>query len=265
MDQFSTDLNGKRALVGGASKGIGRAAAEALARKGATVTVIARSADKLEEVKSGLDTSKGQIHHALVADFSKPDELKQIAGDFVTDHGPVHILVNNSGGPAAGPIHTAKAEDFMAAFTQHLIGNHIMTQAVLESMKALGYGRIINVISTSVKQPIAGLGVSNTIRGAVGNWAKTLAGEVGKYGITVNNVLPGATSTDRLQEIMDGKAAKQGVDVADVIRAEKSHIPAERFAEPRELGEVIAFLASGAASYINGINVPVDGGRTKCL
>lgn len=259
------DLTGKRAFVGGASKGIGRATAYILAAQGATVTVIARNMEALEQVRSTLPAAAGQAHQALVADFSDPVSLQERVTAHVAAHGPFHILVNNSGGPPAGPVHMAAADDFIRVFTQHLIGNHVMAQAVLPGMKAEGYGRIINVISTSVKQPIKGLGVSNTVRGAVANWAKTLAGEVGEFGVTVNNILPGATDTDRLAEIIKGKAGKLGHTVEDVIAEEVGAIPAGRFGKPEELAQAIAFLASPAAAYINGINLPVDGGRTACL
>lgn len=259
------DLRGKRAVVCGASKGIGRAAATELAACGASVTLLSRHIEALEEVRDGLAASGDQAHHVLAVDFLDTDDLKDNIDAYIADMGPVHILVNNSGGPPAGPAHTAHVGDFVRAFTQHLLGGHIMMQAVLPSMKSEGYGRIINVISTSVKQPITGLGVSNTIRGAVANWAKTLAGELGPMGITVNNVLPGATDTERLAEIMQGKADKAGKTLEEVLEAQKHGIPMRRFADPSETGQAIAFLASPAAGYINGINLPVDGGRTGCL
>lgn len=262
---MQTDLTNKKAIVCGASKGIGRATAVELASLGASVTIIARNAAALETVKTSLDTSAGQTHDVLCADFSDSNSLKKTIESYVADNDPFHILVNNSGGPAAGPVHTATEDQFLAAFTQHLLGNHIMMQTLLEGMKTEKYGRIINVISTSVKLPIKGLGVSNTIRGAVANWAKTLAGEIAEFGITVNNILPGATDTDRLGEIMEGKAGKQGKSLDDIIAAEKGTIPAGRFGTPEELAQAIAFLASPAAAYINGINLPVDGGRTGCL
>lgn len=258
-------LSQKHAIVCGASKGIGRAAAQELAAQGSSVTLIARNAQALEEVRKNLDTSQGQRHHAVIADFADPAGLAQKIEVHLATHGTAHILVNNTGGPAAGPVHTATAEQFLNTFTQHLLCNHTLMQAVLPGMKAAGYGRIINVISTSVKQPIKGLGVSNTIRGAVASWAKTLAGEVAGYGITVNNILPGATDTDRMAEIIAGKAAKSGKSQAEVRAEEIAAIPAGRFAKPEELAQAIAFLASPAAAYINGINLPVDGGRTGCL
>ncbi len=262
---MDTSLKGKKAIVGGGSKGIGRATAMELAALGASVTVMARSKEALEEAVEGLSKEKGQEHHALVADFSNLALLKEMISGHLFACGPCHILINNSGGPPPGPVHTASEEEFLAAFTQHLLANHIMMQALLPGMREAGYGRIINIISTSVKQPLKGLGVSNTIRGAVANWAKTLAGEIAADGITVNNVLPGATDTDRLAEIIKGKARKQQKAPEDIAEEEKSHIPAGRFGTPEELAQAIAFLASPAASYINGINLPVDGGRTGCL
>ncbi len=259
------DLNGKQAIVCGASKGIGCATARQLASSGASVTVMARNQSALEQLCSELHSSASQSHHALAADFSDPQSLRETITEHVKGNGPFHILINNSGGPPPGPVHTAKEAAFLAAFTQHLLGNHIMMQVLLEGMKAKGYGRIINIISTSVKMPLKGLGVSNTIRGAVANWSKTLAGEVAEHGITVNNILPGATDTDRLDEIFTGKAEKLGKTKAQIIASERSIIPAGRFGKPEELAQAIAFLASPAAAYINGINVPVDGGRTGCL
>jgi len=259
-------LKGKKAIVCGASKGIGRATAIELANLGASVTVVARNAKALEDVVRTLSKKeKGQEHHALVADFADTSTLKEAISGHLFACGAFHILVNNSGGPPAGPVSSATEEQFLAAFTQHLLGNHVMAQAVLPGMREEGYGRIVNIISTSVKIPLKGLGVSNTIRGAVASWAKTLAGEVAGDGITVNNILPGATDTDRLDEILTGKARKQGRKLDEIIAEEKEHIPTGRFGTPEELAQAIAFLVSPAASYINGINLPVDGGRTGCL
>ncbi len=177
----------------------------------------------------------------------------------------MHILINNTGGPAAGKAIDAELREFIGAFQTHLICNQILAQSLIEGMKTERYGRIINVISTSVKQPIPNLGVSNTIRGAVAAWAKTLAGELGEFGITVNNVLPGFTKTARLQSIVETSAKKSGAAIEEVEAKMQSETPARRFAEASEIADAIAFLASPAASYINGVNLPVDGGRTSCL
>jgi len=262
---MNIDLIGKSAIVCGASKGIGCATAYQLASAGASVTVVARNQTALEQVCSELPRQADQHHHVLVADFSETQALRKTVTEHVNKNGPFHILINNSGGPAPGPVHTADEQAFLAAFTQHLLGSHIMMQVLLEGMKTEAYGRIINIISTSVKMPLKGLGVSNTIRGAVANWAKTLAGELGEYGITVNNVLPGATSTDRLDQIFTGKAEKLGKTKQQIITSERAIIPVGRFGKPEEIAQTVTFLASPAAAYINGINVPVDGGRTGCL
>lgn len=259
---MNLDLKGKRALVCGSSKGIGRAAAFQLAAQGAAVIVMARRTEVLEKLLSDLP---GNGHAMQVADFAKPDALKEILKSQLFQDSPVEILVNNTGGPPGGPIETAEIEAFYDAFRNHLVCNQLLSQALLPGMKNAGYGRIINIISTSVKQPIQGLGVSNTTRGAVANWAKTLSREVAAFGITVNNVLPGATSTERLTEIVNARAAKSGHDVSVEEKKWLEAIPAGRFAAPEEIANAVGFLASPAASYINGINLPVDGGRLQCL
>jgi len=218
--------------------------------------------DKLKAVLTELPNNGSQQHDYIIADFSNP---QQVAEAVKATKNHYHILINNTGGPPGGPIVNAEIDAFAKAFTQHLQTNHVLTQATIPGMKEVGYGRIINVISTSVKQPLDGLGVSNTIRGAVANWAKTMANELGSFGITVNNVLPGATATDRLASIIENKAKKTQKSIAAISDAMRNGIPAKRFAQPEEIANAIVFLASEAASYINGINVPVDGGRTKSL
>ncbi len=260
---MNTDLTGKKALVCGSTQGIGKASAIELASLGAAVTLLARNAEELEKVKAGLPGNA--MHDILVADFSRPDVLKIVIDEYVRESGPIHILVNNTGGPPGGPIHTAASNEFVKAFTSHLICNHILAQALLPGMKSEKYGRIINIISTSVKQPLRGLGVSNTIRAAVANWSKTLSNEVAAWGITVNNVLPGATSTSRLRSIIEAKAEKSGKSAREIEQEMLAEIPAGRFAEAAEIANAVAFLASPAAAYINGINIPVDGGRTSSL
>jgi len=263
---MSKELIGLHALVCGASRGIGRACALGLAAAGATVTCAARSEEGLKAVLLDLDRSYGQEHSWLAADFSKPSLLGEaLQAHLATRSQPYHILLNNTGGPPAGPVAEADEEDFRRAFNQHLVSNHVLVKALLPGMKQLGYGRIVNMISTSVKQPLPGLGVSNTVRGAVANWAKTLANELAAHGITVNNVLPGATRTERLAEIIRDQAARTGRSENEVTAAMQSHVPMNRFAEPAEIAAAVVFLASPSASYITGINLPVDGGRTGCL
>ena len=260
------NLTGKKAFVCGSTQGIGKAAAIELANLGASIVLLARNEDSLKQVKDELDAAQNQRHDYIVADFSKPDELKNKVAEYLGKNpSPVHILINNTGGPAAGKAIDADLQEFINTFQAHLICNQILVQSLVEGMKATRYGRIINVISTSVKQPIPNLGVSNTIRGAVGAWAKTLAGELGEFGITVNNVLPGSTSTGRLESIIENKAKNSGESIERVKEIMRAEIPAGRFGEAAEIADAIAFLASPAASYINGINLPVDGGRTNCL
>ena len=258
-------LDGKHALVCGASQGIGRSAAISLAAQGASVVLLARSRDTLERALQALPVDRGQRHGVLVADLSDTQKLALALAKRPGQERPVHILVNNSGGPAPGLITKADPRDLSDAFRQHVVAAQVLSAALLDGMRSAGFGRIINVISTSVKEPIAGLGVSNTIRGAMASWAKTMAMEVGPDGITVNNVLPGYTRTSRLQPIFEARARRAGVDVTKIEEQARMSVPARRFAEPDELGNVIAFLASGAASYINGVNLPVDGGRTASL
>ena len=259
---MNLDLKNKNAIVCGSTQGIGEASAVELAKLGANITLIARNESKLLNVLNHLDKSQGQTHSFLCIDFSDSDSLKEkidtLSGDY-------HILINNTGGPAGGPITDAETSSFEDAFRMHLINNQILVQKVIIGMKAAGFGRIINIISTSVKAPIPGLGVSNTIRAAVANWAKTLSIEVGAYGITVNNVLPGFTNTNRLKTLITKKASVQGKTEEEIANAMKSGVPANRFGEAEEVANAVAFLCTPAASYINGINVPVDGGRTASL
>ncbi|NND45026.1 MAG: SDR family oxidoreductase [Xanthomonadales bacterium] len=257
-------LKGLHALVGGGSRGIGRAAALELARNGAAVTLVARNEATLKDALDGLDSSRGQVHGFIAADSGDPAKLAESVARIASQR-PIHIFINNTGGPPDGPAHTADPDEYLAAFRQHLLSSQAVLQVLLPGMRQRGYGRIINVISTSVKQPIPGLGVSNTIRGAVASWAKTLAGELGPDGITVNNVLPGFTETDRLEEVIRSKAARTGGSEADIAEAMRQSVPLRRFGKPEETAAAIAFLASPAAAYISGVNLPVDGGRTGSL
>ena len=259
------DLIQKNAVVCGSSQGIGKAIAIELAELGANVILLARNSERLQTVMEILDTTKGQTHRILIADFSNPDQVKETIESFIQENNPIHILVNNTGGPAAGMAIDAEPDQFIDAFKMHLISNQNLVQAVVPTMKKAQYGRIINVISTSVKAPIPNLGVSNTIRGAVANWAKTLAGELGKYGITVNNVLPGLTQTSRLTSLIENLAKNNNRTIEEQSQLMKNTVPAQRFADPHEVASAVAFLATTSAAYINGINLPVDGGRTPSL
>ncbi|RMI01023.1 MAG: SDR family oxidoreductase [Calditrichaeota bacterium] len=262
---MTIDLSGRTALVCGSTRGIGRAVAQELATLGATIVLIARNESALQQTLQALPTASKQAHRYICADFTHPEQVKQRVETHLQAHPRVDILVNNTGGPPPGPAIEAEPEAYLTAFRQHLLCNQILAQAVVPGMKERGYGRIINIISTSVKQPIPGLGVSNTVRGAVAGWAKTLARELAPYGITVNNVLPGATRTRRLAALIRTKAEQAGVPVEEMERRMMQEIPAGRFAEPEEIARAVAFLASPAAAYITGVNLPVDGGRTGCL
>lgn len=231
---------------------------------GADCVLLARNEEQLSTVVKTLSADSGQQHSYLVADFNKPDELKKTIENFVKEN-TIHILINNTGGPAAGPIVGAAEEAFLLAFNQHLICNHILAKAVIPGMKEAGYGRIINIISTSVKIPLNNLGVSNTIRGAVASWAKTMANELGQFNITVNNVLPGFATTKRLETLIENIAAQKKSTVEEVSKQMTAEVPMKRFGEAAEIAAAAAFLASPAASYINGVSIPVDGGRTGSI
>jgi 3-oxoacyl-[acyl-carrier protein] reductase len=261
---MNLDLTGKRALVCGSTQGIGKASAMELALLGASVTLLARNEEKLKDVVAHLPADDTESHHYIVADFNNPEDVKLKVSEYIRSN-PVDILVNNTGGPAGGQAIDADTEEFIRAFSQHLICNQILAQLLFPQMKEAGWGRIINVISTSVKTPLRGLGVSNTIRAAVANWAKTLSFEVGGFGITVNNVLPSTSMTGRLESLINTRAQKEGRTAAQVQLDMIREIPAGRIGTAEDVAAVVAFLASPAAGYINGINVPVDGGRTQSL
>ena len=261
---MNLSLEGKYAIICGSTQGIGFAIAEELALLGANCTLIARNGNALKTAVQTLDIALRQQHNYLIADFSKPEEIKKVIEAHIANH-KVHVLINNTGGPAAGPIIEAAEEAFLNTFNQHLICNHILTKAVVPSMKKEGYGRIINVISTSVKIPLKNLGVSNTIRGAVASWAKSMANELGQFNITVNNILPGSTATRRLSSLIENTAKKGNTVVDTVEKNMKEEIPMKRFADASEIAAVAAFLASPAASYVNGTSIPVDGGRTGSI
>jgi len=261
---MNLSLHSKTALVCGASQGIGKSIAIALADLGASCILLARNEIALKTVVAELSVAEGQSHVYRVVDFNQLDELRLTVGQLTVEYA-IDILINNTGGPAGGLIATADPNAFEQAFSQHLICNHILAQAVIPSMKEKGWGRIINVISTSVKIPINNLGVSNTIRAAVASWAKTLSNELAVYGITVNSLLPGFISTSRLDAVAEGFAAREGVSKKEMVEKMKDSVPAKRFGDPSEIAAVAAFVASPAASYLNGITIPVDGGRTGTI
>lgn len=263
-------LLGKRALVCGSTRGIGRACAEEFAWLGAQVILLARDEKTLGEVRDRLprpETGSGKevSHQFLCADFRSPEAVRQVVQAHLKDNGPIDVLLNNTGGPPAGPILGSAPEAFLDFFSRHLVCNQYLVQAVVPGMKEGGFGRILNIISTSVKEPIRSLGVSNTIRGAVASWSKTLAGELAPFGITVNNILPGATRTDRLESLIRERSKKTGKEIASVEEEMLAAIPAGRFARAEEIAAAAGFLASPAAGYITGINLPVDGGRISSL
>jgi len=267
--ELNIPLTGKRALVCGSTQGIGRACAIEFARLGARVTLLARDEAAMRKVRDQAAATSpagsAKDHDFLKADFSRPDEVAAAVRQHLERSGPVAILVNNTGGPAPGAIFDADPDAFRAAFESHLICNQLLAQLLVPGMKELRYGRIINIISTSVKQPLPGLGVSNTIRGAVASWSKTLATELAPFGITVNNILPGFTDTGRLRSLIAAKAREAGVSEEEIERRMKAGVPMGRFGAPEELAAVAGFLASPASSYLTGVSLPIDGGRTSCL
>ena len=256
------DLTGKKAIVFGASQGIGRAIAMAFANQGAQVAVVSRSEEKLQQL---LKDMKGKNHRAIACDVGDLNNLKIKLTDLLSDWKAIEIVVCNAGGPKPGPITEANDDDFLSAFRDHVLANSLTVKLLLPGMKKEKYGRIINIISTSVKTPIPNLGVSNTIRAAVANWAKTLSLEVGQFGITVNNILPGYTRTPRLNSLLKSTAQKQDKNETEIENIWKAAIPLGRIGEPEEVASAATFLASPEASYISGINLPVDGGRTASL
>ncbi len=254
-------LQGRKALVCGSTQGIGHACAVAMARQGAAVTVMARNAEALQKVQGELATDHGQSHGCVVADFADWQQVRARVQEYVGRSAPIHILLNNTGGPPAGPLFEAEPENLVKAFSQHILCNEVLAQATAPGMRDEGYGRIINIISSSVVIPIKGLGISNVTRGAVANWARTLAGELGPFGITVNNILPGYVATGRLGSLIQSWAGRDGISADEVEKKLVGTIPLGRLASPDEIGSVAAVLASPAASYINGVNLPIDGGR----
>ena len=254
-------LFGRHAFVCGATQGIGKATAIAMAAAGATVTVCGRNDQGLMRTLEELPKPVGQRHWSVEVDFSSAKDVEFAARTHLGSAGPVHVLVNNTGGPAAGAAIEAKPEDFTKAFEMHLLANHALVQVFAPGMREASYGRVINIASTSVVTPIRGLGVSNTIRAAVANWGRSLAVELAPFGITVNTILPGFTRTARLASLFEGRAHRAGTSAQEVEADALRTVPMGRLGAPEEIAAVAVFLASPAASYLTGVNLPVDGGR----
>ncbi len=252
-------LHGKRALICGGTDGIGKASALLMADRGASITLLARNQKKLDKVKYELSTNEDQHHETICADFNDIDSLENVLSANLESH--IDILVNNSGGPHGGPLIESDPEEFRIGFERLLVANQVIAKAVVPSMQTKGCGRIINIISTSVNQVIPGLGVSNSIRGAVAQWGKTLALELGPDGITVNNVLPGYTETNRLEELVEAKSKALGVTQDEIKSSWAGNTTLRRLGQPLEIAKGVAFLASESAAYINGYNLSIDGGR----
>jgi len=259
------NLTDKRAVVCGASKGIGRSCAIQLASQGVSITLLARNKSALKAVRDELPAQGDQSHTVLVADFANEHTVSDAVAQYVQSAGGADILINNTGGPPGGLAIDASPDEYLRAFRMHLVCNQILAQALTPGMKERKWGRIVNIISTSVKAPIPGLGVSNTVRGAVASWSKTIAAELAPFGVTVNNILPGFTATGRLESIISTRAAKAGSTEQEIADAMRKTVPMGRFAEPTEIAAAVGFLCSPAAAYITGVSVPVDGGRTNCL
>ena len=264
-NNLSSSLIGLNALICGSTSGIGLSTAVEMANQGANITLFSRNNEKLKKTIKLLSTDQNQNHNFLVGDFNNPQQIKNVISEYLQKTDKITILVNNSGGPKGGSIIDAQSSEFIETFNRHLICNHILTKALFSGMKEAAFGRIINIISTSVKEPIEGLGVSNTVRGAVASWAKTLSSEIGKYGITVNNILPGFTSTERLASLIKSKAKANDISEKIVTNKMLEKIPLGRFGEPEEIAKVISFLSSKAANYINGVSLAVDGGRLSSI
>lgn len=242
----------RHALVCGASSGIGRETARALVAQGVRVTALARREDRLQDLASEIGCD------ILVADLDEHGPLVEQ----VKALEPFQILINNTGGPKGGKLTLAATDELRSAFHRHVLAAHELTRIALPHMQAAGWGRIVNVLSTSVREPIPNLGVSNTIRAAMAGWAKTLSRELDP-GITINNVLPGFTDTERLGQLKTGRASREGVDPDKVHAAWLAQVPEGRLARPEETAGVIAFLCSDAAAYVRGVSLPVDGGRLR--
>jgi 3-oxoacyl-[acyl-carrier protein] reductase len=255
-------LSGKRAFIGGSSQGIGLAVAQCMAACGAVITLTSRDEAKLKTAVAQLPTPEGQIHDYCVINFGNMAQLIGLLADYQTRtaDNPVSILVLNSGGPAPATAFNATTDQYQSYFNESILANQVLTQSFVPAMRERQFGRILTILSAVVKQPKIDLGISNTLRAGVANWAKALSIELAADGITVNNILPGFIQTQRLDQLIEARASKANISIADIASQMASSIPAGRIGSPKDMGHVAAFLASDLASYINGVNIPVDGG-----
>ena len=258
-------LNGKIALVAAASKGLGRAVAEELAAEGASLVLCARGNDELQATCAAIEKAHGVPVLGIAANVAEPADVARVVQAALARFGRVDVLVTNAGGPPAGTFDALSSEIWQAA--THLLLTSVveLTRAVLPGMRERGWGRILNITSISVKQPVANLMLSNSLRAAVTGMARTLATEVAPFGITVNNILPGYTRTERVVSLAEAAAVREGISAADATARWEAEIPMRRLGEPREFAALAAFLCSERASYITGTSVPVDGGWIRSL
>ena len=258
-------LNNKIALVAAASRGLGRAVAEELAAEGASVVICARKQETIERVANEIAALIDARVVGVAADVSKPDDITRLVQSTIDHFGRIDILVTNSGGPPAGPFEAFDLEQWEAATRLLLYSSVNLARAVLPGMKERRWGRILNITSIAVKQPVDNLILSNSLRAGVTGFARTLANEVAQFGITVNNIMPGYTRTERVQELAHMMAVKQGITTEEFVTRWLQEIPMRRIGEPREFAALAAFLVSERASFITGTSIPVDGGWIKSL
>lgn len=250
-------LEGRTALVCGSSKGIGRSCALMLARAGAKVIACART---IEDLSSLIEEMHGEGHKAIELDLEDLDEVEKV----VSGLGIVHILVNNSGGPPGGPLLENELDDFEGPFRRHLHASHVITKALVPKMESEGTGRIVNIISTSVREPIDNIGLSNTLRGAMASWSKSMSRELPPC-ITINNILPGFTDTDRLGSLADSISQRTGRSVDDVQDGWMSSVPIQRLIDPMETAAAVTWLCLPSSSGVRGVSLAVDGGRMRSI